>query len=115
MHRLFGKAKEEPKAPAPAPVPLSEHISKLEGRVPELEKKIADCDRELLGIKQQMGKCRTAAQQQPLKQRALQILKRKQMYANQRDQMQQRAFNLEQTSYAIDSINEAKTHMEVLK
>lgn len=43
------------------------------------------------------------------------ILKRKKMYENQRDGMMQRAFNMEQTQFAIDGMKEAKEHVEVMK
>jgi charged multivesicular body protein 5 len=115
MHRIFGRPKAPEAKPAEPAVSLDGHIQKLEGRVPDLDKKIAQCDAELVQIKAQLGKCRTAAQQQPLKQKAMQILKRKQMYSNQRDSMMQRAFNLEQTQFAIDSMKEAKEHVEVMK
>lgn len=113
MHRIFGKPKAEA-APAPPPPSLGDHITKLEGRVPELDKKVAECDAQLVAIKQQLAKTRPAAQG-PLKQRALQILKRKQMYDQQRGQMQTRAFNLEQTQFAIDGMAEARSHVDVMR
>jgi regulatory protein YycH of two-component signal transduction system YycFG len=45
----------------------------------------------------------------------LQLLKRKKMLEGQRGQLQTRAFNLEQTSFAIDTAKEAKTQMQILK
>lgn len=116
MHRIFGRAKPEA-APAPAaPEPsLDGHIGKLNTRTAELDAKIADCDKQLLQLKTQMASARVAAVQQGLKQRALQVLKRKQMYVNQRDQMMQRGFNLEQTAFAIESMKEAKDTVEVMR
>lgn len=83
--------------------------------MPELDGKIAECDRDLGLIKQQLAKCRTPAQQAPLKQRAMQVLKRKQMYTQQRDGVQTRMFNLEQTQFALDGMAEAKAHVDVMK
>lgn len=116
MHRIFGRAKlTEPAAPA-APAPsLDGHVTKLNSRTEDLDKKIAAADQELLQIKGQLAKTRLPAQQSSLKQRALQILKRKQMYTSQRDQMMQRAFNLEQTQFAIDSMKEAKDTIDVMR
>jgi len=113
MHRLFGRAKETPAAtPAPS---LGDHIAKLEGKGVDLEAKIADCDRQLVAIKAQLAKCKTAAQQAPHKQRAMAILKRKKMYEQQRDGMMTRAMNMEQTQFAIDGMKEAKEHVAVMK
>ena len=97
---------------APPPPSLDEHMKKLNDKVPELDAKIAACDKELLEIKQQMARLRPA-QQGPLKQKALNILKRKKMYDQQRMQMQTRSFNLEQTQFAIDSVKEAVDHVQV--
>lgn len=82
---------------------------------PELNKKIQECDAQLLSIKAQLAKCRTAGQQAPLKSRALVILRRRQQYIQQRDQLATRAFNLEQTTWAIESMREAKDHMTVMR
>lgn len=113
MHRLFGRAKETPAAtPAPS---LGDHIAKLEGKGVDLEAKIADCDRQLVAIKAQLAKCKTAAQQAPHKQRAMAILKRKKMYEQQRDGMLTRAMNMEQTQFAIDGMKDAKEHVAVMK
>lgn len=116
MHRIFGRAKPtEPVAPAAPPPSLDGHVTKLNSRSEELDKKIAQADQELLQIKGQLAKTRLPAQQASLKQRALQILKRKQMYTGQRDQMMSRAFNLEQTQFAIDSMKEAKDTIDVMR
>jgi len=100
-----GKARIPPPHASPLPPPQE----------PELNKKIQECDQQLLVIKAQLAKCRTASQQAPLKSRAMTILKRRQQYIQQRDQMATRAFNLEQTTWAIDSMREAKDHVAVMR
>jgi len=110
MHRIFGRAKP---AEAAAPPPsMDDHLKRLNDKVPELDAKIAACDKELGEIKAQLGRLRPA-QQGPLKQKALNVLKRKKLYEGQRGQMQTRAFNLEQTQFAIDSVKEAQDHVQV--
>ena len=42
-------------------------------------------------------------------------LKRKKMYEQQRDQMAGQAFNIEQTSFAIDSIKDTQTTVAAMK
>jgi len=49
MHRLFGRPKPEAKKADEPPKPtMEEHISKLSSKVPELDEKIAQCDKELV-------------------------------------------------------------------
>lgn len=93
MHRIFGRQK--PQGP-PEPKPdLGAHVQKMQGRVPEIDKKIQDIDVQLLGIKKQLAVARTPSQKNQLKQQAMQLLKRKKMYEGQRGQIQQTTFNLD--------------------
>lgn len=113
MYRIFGKKKEA--APAAPPPDLNVHIGNLSAKVPELDQKIAQIDAELVNIKKQLAAARTPGQQQQLKQKALGLLKRKKLYEQQRGSMQQRVFNLEQTTFAIDSVKQAQEHAAALK
>lgn len=45
----------------------------------------------------------------------MQTLQRKRMYEQQRDQLAGQAFNVEQTSFAIDSIKDTKDTMAAMK
>ena len=113
MHRLFGR--EKPKEPPkPAGPTLDEHLGKLASKVPELDTKIAACDKELVAIKAQLART-PPARQGPLKQKALMILKRRKTYEGQRGSYESRAFNLEQTQFAIDSVKGAAEHANFLK
>ena len=58
MHRLFGRAK--PAAPAEPPPDLNAHVASLEAKGGEIDKKIASCDAELLGLKQARTRARGA-------------------------------------------------------
>mmetsp|Transcript_93573 Transcript_93573/g.238261 ORF Transcript_93573/g.238261 Transcript_93573/m.238261 type:complete len:215 (+) Transcript_93573:64-708(+) len=90
MRRLLGSKKEEPKAAA-APS-LQEASAKIDLQVQSLEDKILQCDVEVKKLVAQ-GTNPTA------KQRALQVLKRKKMYEQQRDQLLGTQFNVEQIAF----------------
>ena len=80
--------------------------------MPELDAKIAACDRELAQLKTALARTKPAAQGS-LKQKALSVLKRKKMYEAQRGSVQTRAFNLEQTQFALESVKGAQDHVAV--
>lgn len=109
MNRIFGKKK--PTAPAPS---LSDASGRIDQRVSAVDGKIAKLDAELRKYKEQLKKAKgpTAAN---IKRRAMETLKRKKMYEQQRDQMAGQAFNIEQTSFAIDSIKDTQTTVAAMK
>lgn len=80
MRRVFGKKK----AAAPAPS-LDEASSGLGGRLDSMDKKIADLETELRGYKDKIKKTNSPAAKKQLQKRALEVLKRKRMYEQQRD------------------------------
>lgn len=69
---------------------------------------IKGLDQELIKYRNALKKAKgpTAAN---IKRRAMECLKRKKMYEQQRDQMAGQQFNIEQTSFAIDSIKDTAT------
>jgi len=98
---------------AEAPPPdLGQYTQRLNDRVPELDAKIAACDKELLGIKAALARA-PPSQQASLKQKALALLKRRKVYEGQRGSVQTRAFNLEQTQFAMETVKDAQEHMAV--
>ena len=96
MLRLFGRAK--PAAEAPPPPDVAAHTSAMNARVPEMDKKIADLDVQLLKLKQQIVAARLPSQQNALKSQAMTLLKRKRMYEQQRGSVTQQVFNLDQSA-----------------
>lgn len=62
-----------------------------------------------------MSKLRPGPAQNAVKKRALQTLKQKKMYENQRDQMLQQQFTLEQTSFTANSLKDTYVQVEALK
>ena len=80
MNKLFGasKKKEEPKANPNAPT-LTETSEKLDERGKVVQNKVDSCNKELAAIKEEMRTAKGMRLKQ-LKQKALQILKRRKMY-----------------------------------
>ena len=95
MHRLFGKKKEV------APPPSLEDTSKgIDTRVEALDKKINGLNKELKVYQGQISKAKGAAKQN-LQKRAMDILKRKRMYEQQREQLTGQQFNLDQVTNRV--------------
>ncbi|CAM9838031.1 unnamed protein product, partial [Ascophyllum nodosum] len=71
-------------------------------------------DQELIKYRNILKKAKgsTAAN---IKRRAMETLKRKKMYEQQRDQMAGQQFNIEQTSFAIESVKDTSTTVAAMK
>lgn len=98
MNRVFGKKKKA--APAPS---LDEASSGLGGRVEEMDKKIAGLELELKAYKDKIKKAKSPAAKKTLQKRAMEVLKRKRMYEQQRDMVAGQQFNIDQASFGIES------------
>lgn len=112
MNRLFGKKK--PEAPVPQ-VNVGDIGAKVDGRVSNLDSKINKLDQELLGYKQQMAKTRNPAAKNSIKKRAMQVLKRKKMYEQQRDATAAQGFNIDQAAFAIESTKDTIETAQAMK
>jgi charged multivesicular body protein 5 len=110
MNRLFGKGK--PKAPPPN---LTDAIGNVDSRSDSVEKKISKLDQELGKYKDQMKKMRDGPGKNAVKQKALRVLKQKRMYENQRDQLMQQSFNMEQSNYALQTMKDTQTTVDAMK
>lgn len=95
MHRLFGKKK--PDVPAPT---LDDASNSMTRRGNDIDGKIAKLDAELLKYKQQLSRMKPGPAKNQVQQRALNILKQKKMYGNQRDTLYNQQFNIDQTKFA---------------
>ena len=109
MRRILGKKK--PEGPAPS---LGDAGSRVNGRVKSLDEKIAALDRELVSYRNQLKKAK-GSNATSIKRRAMETLKRKKMYEQQRDQLAGQQFNIEQTSFAIDSIKDTQETVAAMK
>jgi len=109
MRRIFGKPVEKPPPPS-----LGDASGRIDSRVSAIDEKIAKLDIELRKYKDQLKKAKgpTATN---IKRRAMETLKRKKMYEQQRDQMAAQSFNIEQTAFAIDSIKDSQVAVEAMK
>uniref|UniRef100_A0A0B7AWI6 Charged multivesicular body protein 5 n=1 Tax=Arion vulgaris TaxID=1028688 RepID=A0A0B7AWI6_9EUPU len=110
MNRLFGRGK--PKEPAPN---LTDCVANIDSRGESIDKKISRLDAELVKYKDQMKKMREGPAKNQVKQKAMRVLKQKRMYENQRDQLSQQSFNLEQQNFAVQSLKDTKTTVDAMK
>jgi charged multivesicular body protein 5 len=100
MKRVFGKKKVEVAAPAPT---LDQASTGVGTRISAMDGKIDDLDKELRGYKEKIKKTSNPAAKKQLQKRALDILKRKRMYENQRDAASAQQFNIDQTNFSLES------------
>jgi charged multivesicular body protein 5 len=99
MNRLFGKKKQTNAKPAPS---LDEASSNLGKRTSHIDNKIAVLDKELNGYKKKLQTANPSVKRN-LQKRAMDVLKRKKMYENQRDTLMGQQFNMDQASFGIES------------
>mmetsp|Transcript_20273 Transcript_20273/g.47387 ORF Transcript_20273/g.47387 Transcript_20273/m.47387 type:complete len:222 (-) Transcript_20273:91-756(-) len=109
MRRLFGGAK---KTPGPT---LADATDKVNARGTALDEKIKQLEKQLNEHKQQMAKMRDGPAKNRIKQRALQVLKQKRMYEQQREALYGQAFNMEQASFAQESVQDSITQVNAMK
>jgi hypothetical protein len=98
MRRVFGNKK----AAAPAPS-LDDASSGIGGRIDGMDTKIAGLEGELRVYKDKIKKAKSPAAKKQLQKRAMEILKRKKMYEQQRDAAAGQQFNIDQTSFSLES------------
>jgi len=99
MKRVFGKKKQTNAKPAPTLGEASENLGK---RSTHLDNKIAALEKDLNGYKKKLQTANPSAKR-GLQKRAMDILKRKRMYENQRDMLLGQQFNMDQASFGIES------------
>ncbi|KAF4676379.1 Proteasome subunit beta type-3 [Perkinsus chesapeaki] len=112
MNRIFGVGKKKEAPPAPTGPSLAETSEHLDSRTSLLDKKIKQCDEELIKYKQQMATRSGAA---GAKQRALAVLKRKKMYEAQRDQLMNTQFNVDQAAFTQEQMQTNINVVESMK
>uniref|UniRef100_A0A0R3S0X3 Charged multivesicular body protein 5 n=1 Tax=Elaeophora elaphi TaxID=1147741 RepID=A0A0R3S0X3_9BILA len=110
MRRIFGASGKREPQPT-----LTDAIANIDSRTESIEKKIARLDGELVKYKDQMRKMREGPGKDQVKQKALRILKQKRMYENQRDQLNQQSFNMEQSNFAIQGMKDTQTTVVAMK
>lgn len=113
MMSVFGrKKKEAPPCPAPKLNEASEHI---DDKVKHIDTQISKCDEELLKYKNQIAQMKRSPLTQSVKQKALNVLKRKKMYEQQREQLMGTQFNLDQVQYATEQLQTTALTVDAMK
>eukprot|EP01026_Neomeris_dumetosa_P048684 TRINITY_DN42200_c0_g1_i6.p2 TRINITY_DN42200_c0_g1~~TRINITY_DN42200_c0_g1_i6.p2 ORF type:complete len:220 (-),score=57.39 TRINITY_DN42200_c0_g1_i6:285-944(-) len=110
MQRIFGKKKE--KAPPPS---IDETTGRLTARGDTLDEKINKLDQELLKHKEMIKKARPGPAQESAKRRAINVLKQKRMYENQRDQLYQQQFSIESVAFTAQQAKDSVETVQALK
>jgi charged multivesicular body protein 5 len=110
MNRVFGKKK----ATGPAPS-LDEASAGLGTRIGSMDQKIADLEAELKIYKDKIKKAPSVAAKKQLQKRALDVLKRKRMYENQRDTVASQQFNIDQTNFGLESAKASISTVAAMK
>mmetsp|Transcript_43931 Transcript_43931/g.64549 ORF Transcript_43931/g.64549 Transcript_43931/m.64549 type:complete len:221 (-) Transcript_43931:502-1164(-) len=110
MNRVFGKKKS---AGPPAPT-LEETNQNMGKRVDHLDAKISKLDAELRGYKEKLKTTKGGAKQ-GYQRRAMETLKRKRMYEQQRDQLAGQQFNMEQAAFGIESAKDSISTISAMK
>jgi len=110
MDRLFGKAK--PAAPKPTMGDVSETLEK---RGNTQDERIMKLDKELARYTAQMKTMKPGPAKQAVQKRAIAILKQKKMYEGQREQTRNQQFNIDQVSFAQESLTETANTVSAMK
>jgi len=120
MHRLFGSGKpsggakkEDGEEEKPKPT-LGDAARSMDDRCKALDEKIKTIDTELMRFKEQLKKANPTTKAS-IQKRALATLKRKKMYEQQRDSMVSQAFNIEQTAFAIETMQDTQIAVAAMK
>lgn len=110
MNRLFGKSK--PAAPGPS---ISDVVAKVDQRAETFDKKIQMLDAELFKYREQMKKMRDGPSKTAVQQKALRVLRQKKQYEQQRENLLQQSFNLDQTNFATQMLIETKSTVDAMR
>jgi len=113
MRRLFGIGKEE-KEEGPK-ITLDDSIKMMDDRSAHLDKKIKDLDIEIHKQKEIINKSRNVSAKNSAKQRAMQLLKQKKTYENQRNSLMQQSFNIEQASFATQTMQDTALTIQAMR
>lgn len=113
MNRVFGKKK----APGPPPPSLNDASSGVSSQIDTLDGRISQLDKELKLYRDKLKAATTmnASTKSSLQKRAMEVLKRKKMYENQRDQLAGQQFNIDQAAFGIESAKATVSTVAAMK
>jgi len=110
MKRIFGGSKQQPKGPT-----LTEAVTAVDSRADNLDQKIKKLDAELVQYREQLKKLRPGPAQNGIRQKAMRVLKQKKMYEQQREQLMNQSFNMEQANFASQTMQDTVTTISAMK
>lgn len=111
MNRVFGKKK----APGPPPPSLGEASSGVGSQMESLDCRIVQLDKELKTYRDKLKSTTNPAVKSSLQKRAMEVLKRKKMYEQQRDQLAGQQFNIDQAAFGIESAKATVSTIAAMK
>ena len=94
---------------------LASNLASAPASPPRLCSQIAACNKELHGLKQQLARTRSPAQQNLIKKKMLAILQRRKLYERNASQMMSVATKMESTSMAIESAEMATNQVATIR
>lgn len=94
---------------------MSAVIKGVDERAESVEQKINRLDKELKKLKDQMAKMREGPAKTSLKQKALRVLKQRKQYESQAENLRNQSFNMEQASYAVQSLKDTQSTVVAMK
>jgi charged multivesicular body protein 5 len=87
----------------------------VDSRGESIDKKIQRLDAELHKYKEQMKKMREGPGKNAIKQKAMRVLKQRKMYEQQRENLANQSFNMEQANYATQTLKDTQTTVQAMK
>ncbi|CAK4031072.1 Charged multivesicular body 5 [Lecanosticta acicola] len=109
MNRLFGA-----KSNAPKPT-LNDAIGKVDGRIENIDVKLARLNSELQTYQQRLSRMRDGPGKNAIKQKAIKVLQQRKMYESQKDQLQQQSWNMEQAGMMQDNLKNTMATVDAMK
>jgi charged multivesicular body protein 5 len=80
-----------------------------------LDEKLKKLDEQLIKHREAIKRSRPGPAQEAAKRRALNVLKQKRLYENQRDQLYNQQFNVEQTSFMMENVQDSVQTVQAMK
>lgn len=108
MHRLFGK----PVKAGPPPPSIDDTSANIGVKIAELDEKIKKLEDEMRGYK---TKLKGTPNNATIKKRAMDCLRRKKVYEQQRDNYANQQFNIDQASMTISTVKNTQDAVAAMK
>ncbi|KAL5110440.1 Charged multivesicular body protein 5 [Taenia crassiceps] len=112
MHRVFGRSSNSAKAPPPN---LADAAANIDSRMETLDKAITLKRGEIMKLQSQMRGMRDGPAKNSLKRQALTKLKQMKVLEAQRETLSGQSFNMNQASYALQSVKDTQTTVKAMK